>query len=172
MGYYRNYSKERKITLCTQIICILYMRMQIVIFYKFSSEYKNQRMYVYMQNISDDRRITSLNGSLLSLLFNTRIRRGVCISSFGCMNITLMSGGEFHWLNVTNHVKYECCCKAKKKKSSLMRRHISTFLHQLWNERSSTRTEIYIFKRPICPYLLLLIAITSNSFFYYILMIT
>ena len=157
-------SKREKLPFCTQIICILYMRMQIVIFTMFSSKYKNQRMYMYMQNISDDRRITSLNGSLLSLLFNTRIRRGVYISSFGCMNITLMSGGEFHWLNVTNHVKYECWCKTKKKKSSLMRRHISTFLHQYWNERCFTRTEIFIFKRPICPYLLLLIAITSISF--------
>ena len=57
--------------------------------------------------ISDDGRITSLNGSLLSLHLG---ERGSYVMSMHEYYINVF--GEFHWLNVTNHVKYECsCCK-------------------------------------------------------------
>ena len=45
--------------------------------------------------VSDDRRITSLNGSVLSLHLG------------GLVHEYYINAGEFHWLNVTNHVKYE-----------------------------------------------------------------
>ena len=59
--------------------------------------------------ISDDGRITSLNGSLLSLHLGERER----VLHFVSMHEYYINVfGEFHWLNVTNHVKYECsCCK-------------------------------------------------------------
>ena len=55
--------------------------------------------------VSDDRRITSLNGSVLSLHLG------------GLVHEYYINAGEFHWLNVTNHVKYECCCERRKKKN-------------------------------------------------------
>ena len=56
--------------------------------------------------VSDDRRITSLNGSVLSLHLG------------GLVHEYYINAGEFHWLNVTNHVKYECCCCEQRKKKN------------------------------------------------------
>lgn len=81
-----------------------------------------------------------------------------------------MCAGEFHWLNVTNHVKYECCCN-KKRKSLIKETQHTSYLGFIRTERGNeTRgTEIYIF----CTNLPRPLLITITTILpYYLLMIT